>query len=59
MKYRVMWIKPRNEEFYDRLWEAKACVSSSFAKNVMFTEFGRYIVAEYYFEPVALIVKGE
>lgn len=47
------------EKRYDKLYKAKQAISNRFTQDVLFVSFGKYIVVEYYFKPIALIVLAE
>lgn len=54
-KYKVKWLIHDDEQDFDTVSEAKAAISSSFTQDVMFYDADKYIVAEYYFKPIAII----
>lgn len=60
MKYQVYWLGQAIKDIrenYDSLWKAKSDIQAFFIQEVAFHEFEEYVVAEYYFKPVALIYK--
>jgi len=52
----VVWLRDGTKEMHDKLWKAKQSIDAKFTQDVLFVPFGRYIVVEYYFKPMALIV---
>lgn len=55
----VIELSDGTERKYDKLYKAKQAISNRFTQDVLFVSFGKYIVAEYYFKPIALIVLAE